>query len=58
MASVSKRHASVGLAPAVQQLSGYTQLGSVNYYGTPMACVFSSSNRLAGNTAQFRMPPE
>jgi hypothetical protein len=41
MASVCKRHASVGLVPAGQQLSGYRQLSSINYYGPPMAYVFS-----------------
>jgi hypothetical protein len=41
MALACTRHASVGLVPAGQQLSSYTQLSSINYYGPPMACAFS-----------------
>jgi hypothetical protein len=58
MESVCKRHASVGLAPAEQQLCGYRQLSSINYYRPPVAYAFSRSNRHAGNTAQFITPKE
>jgi hypothetical protein len=48
----NSRDASRAVVPP-GQLSSYTQLSSINYYGPPDGLRILSSNRHAGSTAQF-----
>jgi hypothetical protein len=53
-----KRHASVGLVPAVQQLSSYTQLSFINYYGPRWFArsLIQSARRKYGSIHHVKMP--